>query len=139
MKKKIPYKDFFHLTIPLIIGIIIYLLYRGIPFLNIEKFFIAQSNRENFFSLFLYYNLPDGLWLYSLLVTLKIVWNKQLLTKGRYWIYAIISFAILSEFAQKLKIIPGTFDYLDILAYLIAISVFSYRNKHLFNYKINYV
>ena len=137
MKKKTPNKDIFHLIIPLLTGIMIYLLYRGIPFLKVERLFAVQLNK-NFLFYFMLYNLPDALWFYSLLITLKIIWNKQLFSKGKYWLYAVIIAVFFSEFAQKIKIIPGTFDVLDIVAYVIAYSVFIFRiHKNSLNYKIN--
>lgn len=110
-------------------GILIYLLFRGNELLKIDPFIITSN--KNFIYSFILYNVPDGLWLYSLLVAFKLIWKEQLFINGRYWVYSMFIAAISSEFAQKLKIIPGTFDIIDIEIYTFTFYFFIYINTPL--------
>jgi len=74
------------------------------------------------------YNLPDGLWFYALLSTISIVWKEYSSVYFVRWIFLSIVLTYLSEILQAFYIIPGTFDWYDLLAYTIALFMFYFIN-----------
>lgn len=110
--------------LPLVTGIILYWLFRGIPITHLAPV-ISLKNRHNILVNFILYSVPDGLWLYALLESLRCVWRANIFRNGSTWVFLVSIGAIASEFAQYFHVIPGTFDILDIAAYLLAITVFT--------------
>ena len=95
-------------------------LYTLLP-LGIGFFLYADKLYFHFFASlpkFVYYQLPDFLWLFSFLNLITIIWKFN--TVSYLYLVALLLLAILLEVFQKWKVIAGTFDWLDILAYLIA-------------------
>ena len=111
--------------IPLIIGGLLYIAYRPLGlkmfnwfrFIGIEKLILEL--REVFSSYtpsdFFIYNLPYGLWSFSLSIILIMVWEFKL--EKSLLLYLTISLFIVigPELLQYFKTIPGTFDLIDLL------------------------
>ncbi|MDO8333170.1 MAG: hypothetical protein Q7T35_00690 [Nitrosomonas sp.] len=68
------------------------------------------------------YNLPDGLWVYSLTSLMIIIWKSYTL-KSLIWICSGLLIAIISEFCQSIGVFPGTYDLIDIVFYLLAFGL----------------
>ena len=64
------------------------------------------------------YSLPDGLWIYSYLSVLLVVWDNVISKHNIHWLLLVPMIAIFSEIGQLFKIVPGTFDILDLIFYL---------------------
>jgi hypothetical protein len=64
------------------------------------------------------YSLPDGLWLFSYLSLLLIVWDNEISKHNIHWLLLLPSVAILTEIGQLFAIVHGTFDILDLTFYL---------------------
>lgn len=64
------------------------------------------------------YSLPDGLWLFSYLSLLLIVWNNTISKHNIHWLLLLPTVAISAEIGQLFTILPGTFDILDLTFYL---------------------
>jgi len=64
------------------------------------------------------YSLPDGLWLFSYLSVLLVVWDNAISKYNIHWLLLVPLFAIFSEFGQLFEIVPGTFDIFDLIFYL---------------------
>lgn len=64
------------------------------------------------------YSLPDGLWLFSYVATIYAIWGKD--RPSNLWIYFIPVLAIFSEIGQLFSFVPGTFDPVDIVFYLLG-------------------
>ncbi len=123
---------FFHIVIPILCGVIIYALWRGIYFIDpTQKIFPLAylNNRPNW----LLYNLPDGLWFYALLSAIAFIWKPDNSIFLLIWLFGASAMAFLSEFLQLFYCIPGTFDYYDLLAYSIALLIFYCFNFHQIN------
>ena len=73
--------------------------------------------------LWIKYSLPDGLWVYSLTSLMIIIWRDVKSKSKYYWIASSIIIAIVIELGQYLRLIPGTYDILDIILCLIAFSL----------------
>lgn len=130
----IPKKCFtilFHVIAPLLLGTIIYGLFRGIHFIDpAEKYFPAYTVK---FPEFLVYNLPDGLWFYALLSTITFIWNGNISAYYLLWLLLVILLTYLTEIFQALHLIPGTFDWYDLLVYSITLIVYAFNLKNLRN------
>lgn len=68
------------------------------------------------------YTLPDGLWMLSYCLIIGYIWNFKL---HRCWVMLVplLVFAIIFEIGQYIHIIPGTYDRMDIAAYLLAFFI----------------
>ena len=64
------------------------------------------------------YSLPDGLWLFSYLSILLVVWDNVISKHNIHWLLLVPTIAIVSEIGQLFGIIPGTFDIVDLTFYL---------------------
>src|SRR5690554_1173370 len=73
-----------------------------------------------------YYSLPDGLWVYSFTSALLILWNNER-DIGRFWLAIPFFCGVFIEILQGLNFLPGTFDYMDIafsiLGFLISKAI----------------
>jgi hypothetical protein len=121
------YKFVIHCLFPVLIGITIYIQFRGfhsiIPKQNYWSFFFSMKIPN-----WIKYNLPDGLWFYALLSAIGIVWQEVSSVNFVRWIFLSIVLTYLSEILQAFHIIPGTFDWFDLLAYTIALFSFYFIN-----------
>lgn len=69
-------------------------------------------------------SFPATLWLFSYLWVVDAIWGEQ-----KHWAYTAFIIvlpvvAIISEVLQGLGIMPGTFDFLDVIGYLLAFILF---------------
>jgi hypothetical protein len=88
------------------------LIYNWFPFLPKNNKIIAFP-QETFWLDFLRYNLPDGLWLLSILLFLRAIWHKDRKTFLIYKI-CVLFICFLLEILQIFDKIPGTFDFFDL-------------------------
>lgn len=118
------------------IGGLIYLGWRSgnlVMFQLLEKWGMSDHltsirNIGTSYSLFEWvkYSLPDGLWLFSYMFLIDAIWHnekKHILYYVFLWSLPII--AIASEILQYVEIVPGTFDIVDLLCYMMAIIIFT--------------
>ena len=119
-----------HVIIPMIIGGIIYIIFRDKNLIMFKWFnkigildFIDYL-RYLFSNLILLpnwikFNLPDGIWTYSLTSLMLIIWYRE--TENFWFLYLFIPIlGLMFELGQLMKIIPGTYDNIDIAFVLIA-------------------
>ena len=66
------------------------------------------------------YSFPDGLWLFSYISLLLIVWDNTISKHNIHWLLLLPTVAITSEIGQLFAIVPGTFDVLDLTFYLLG-------------------
>lgn len=119
------------ITIPLFLGLIIYIGFR-VPTIKLFYFFeqkdlyvwVNQLRHEIYFLTeylpdWVIFSLPDGLWLFSCISLILFIWknNEKL---GSVWALIALSLSISSEFLQHGKIIKGTYDSIDILFYFLG-------------------
>ncbi|NNT71677.1 hypothetical protein HKT18_05545 [Flavobacterium sp. IMCC34852] len=67
--------------------------------------------------------LPDGLWMFSYMSLILLVWENNISKENIVWIFIIPFIALLSEVLQIIEIIPGTFDKLDLAMYLLGVGL----------------
>lgn len=122
----------------LLVGAVIYVLFRQdaifvswidadiLKRLRIEM----PDNYNGIFTYILLYCLPDALWYAALLVLQKPFVQYGLLNKILFYICVILPFAM--EILQYFGIMPGTFDWFDILTYFITLTIILLCEKILF-------
>lgn len=64
------------------------------------------------------YSLPDGLWLFSYISLLLLIWGNVISKQNIHWVLLVPLIAIFSEIGQLIKLVPGTFDIVDLGFYL---------------------
>jgi hypothetical protein len=119
----------FHVISPLTIGGLIYVVFRA-KSLRMFSWFESigiktqiSFLREYFSPIksclpsWVYFSLPDGLWVYSFTSIILILWAGKI----NFWLIIPFTSGILIEILQGLSF-TGTFDYLDLAFSLIGIS-----------------
>ena len=66
------------------------------------------------------FSLPDGLWIFSYVCLLLLIWSDNGIKKSIHWVLIIPIIAIFSEVGQLSNIVPGTFDPIDLVFYLLG-------------------
>ena len=119
-----------YVLLPISIGGLIYIisrpktlkLFRWVKNLNLDNW--TNNIRKEFihveFPYWIKYNLPDFLWVFSFTSLMLIIWNKGLFKENIFYIIFPTLVGVLSELGQLLNTISGTFDYMDILFYLLG-------------------
>lgn len=69
-------------------------------------------------------SLPDGLWLFSYMFIIDSIWNGIKSKTFYIFLYSLPFIAIGSEILQYFGIVPGCFDWIDILSYTFAICLY---------------
>lgn len=116
--------------IPLFLGGMTYILYRETTIymfewskmIGIYQFILdMRLYFNNFISPpdWFIYSLPNGLWVYSFIYSISLIWMHEKNIIRYFWITLVLILAIGSEIGQGIGFIPGTFDYMDL-----GISIF---------------
>jgi len=121
---------------PLFLGGMIYLLFgaKGIRLVDWMTNISVLENLRNQLGHFhipdwILFNLPDGIWLFSLLQLIDIIWSDE---KGSHiWIALSVVLAIGHEIGQKFGLFSGTYDELDVLSYAIVTLISILVNRYL--------
>lgn len=77
------------------------------------NFMVLGENVPNWFK----YSLPDGLWVFSYVCLLLMIWSDKKGKESLFFIFIIPLIAFFSELGQIVNIVPGTFDITDIIFY----------------------
>ncbi len=114
---------FFHIVLPIVMGFFIYLFLRDTTLMTawLRKSLLIPKVTipDTAFSAFVLFYLPDILWAYSLTFTIALVLQSA---PARHFGILIASGSIETsvEVLQKIGVIGGTFDFLDILVEVAA-------------------
>ena len=127
---------------PLVFGVIIYVIFRddsirlfewlnNLGFVNtIDSIKETTAILKNHTPAWVYYSLPDGLWIYSLTSAFLLIWNPIYGIKKILALIPLI-FGLMIELAQEKKIINGTFDFQDvsflILFFLLSLIIITFE------------
>jgi hypothetical protein len=72
------------------------------------------------------YSLPFALWISSYLFCIRAIWWRSRCRSRYLWLWCVPLISVTAELCQHLRILPGTFDFLDLLTIGFATaSVFS--------------
>ena len=73
---------------------------------------------------FIVYCLPNGFWSAAFILIMDRVFAHQPLRQRLCWTAVIPGIGIAAELLQEVGIVPGTFDWLDILCYAVPYLVY---------------
>ena len=73
---------------------------------------------------FIVYCLPNGLWSAAFILIMDRLFAHQTLRQRLCWAAVIPGIGIAAELLQEVGIVPGTFDWLDILCYAVPYLVY---------------
>ena len=111
-------------------GAIIYILFRPTHLLmfnwidNLGLMGLVNSIRPNLENMpeWILYSLPDGLWLFSYCLFIGYVWDFEL--KRCLFVLSILPvYAVSNEIMQFFHLVSGTFDRMDLFAFLLAFAL----------------
>lgn len=69
------------------------------------------------------YSLPDALWLTAYLLVINAIWKNKNMPYYKLFVYLMPGIAIATELCQYIGVCPGTFDYADLIAYIIPLLI----------------
>lgn len=119
----------FHVIIPLTVGGLLYVFFRAKSLrmfswfefigINSQISFLREyvSPLKSWLPSWVYFSLPDGLWVYSFTSIILILWDGKI----NYWLIIPFTSGILIEILQGFSF-SGTFDYLDLTFSVVGIS-----------------
>jgi len=134
--------------ISLIIGGLIYILFRSNSLLMFEWFALlgildlvifCRGMIDPILHLipsWILYSAPDGLWMFSYMCFILMVWGNSIDYKNLIWIILLPLYAFYTEFGQFFGFVSGTFDFLDLFFYFLGclFPFILYTRKIKFNF-----
>jgi len=122
-----------HVALPMLAGGLIYVCWRD-PGLMMFKWFralgwepiilqlrLATAAGTTTLPFWFVYSLPDGLWVYALSAFMGHVWSGSRATIVRFaFLSAGPVLGVGSELGQLARLVPGSFDWTDLVFYLAA-------------------
>ncbi|WP_306618205.1 hypothetical protein [Chryseobacterium ginsenosidimutans] len=66
------------------------------------------------------FSFPDSLWVFSYVCLMLGIWKGAISTPNLFWIGIVPFIAICTELGQLIGFVQGTFDFLDIIFYIIG-------------------
>jgi hypothetical protein len=65
--------------------------------------------------------VPDGLWVYSLTALMGMIWQTSKYSSSKiFWVSFALTFSIAGEIGQAAGVVPGTFDFIDVILSFVA-------------------
>ena len=132
-----------HCLTPLLFGGILYILFRSTELRMFKWFSIIEIDniiylaRTEFYQIrnilpdWVYYSLPDGLWVYSFTSALIIYWHNDV-NNVKFWLIIPFVTGIITELLQGFNMFPGTFDFIDLTFCALGISLSKIFLNHKF-------
>ncbi len=122
----------FHFILPIAIGTLIYLVYRPLH-LNIftwvgyvglyDAVLLLRQMQSFVVSEWVIFSLPNGLWAYSFIFMLMVVWGKSSSVWKTFFIVVVIVLSVGSELGQLFGMVSGTFCWGDVFTYSLGMVV----------------
>lgn len=111
-------------------GALIYILFRSknlLMFNWIDKIGLmnlVSSIRPNLKDVpeWVLFSLPDGLWMFSYCLLIGHIWNYNL-KRSSFFLALLPIYAISNEIMQYFHFVPGTFDWMDLIAFLVSFAL----------------
>jgi len=135
---------FLHVLIPLIIGAIVYLLWRetslwafswvALFHLDTPLNWLREAASSIHVPELVLYSLPNALWVYSLTVAMGLVWAIGGGHGCKPWIVSGLLLGCGAELLQLTPLVPGTFDPID-LAFSLFAALFGLGFLHNMRFK----
>ena len=122
-----------HVLLPVLIGGAIYSLWRSKTLLlftfyrwigldqPVQALRVQVASFKHLIPGPILYSLPDGLWVYAFTALMGCIWFSAPRSSAKLlWTLLPVSMAVGAEIGQGFRLVPGTFDWSDMLSYLIA-------------------
>ena len=94
------------------------MMFKWFPFLGVLRKQVSFFHNVHFPD-YIVYSIPDGLWLLSYILLMGAIWNFKY-QRCLFIIILLPIFAIFHEIFQLYHLVPGYFDVLDLVVYVIA-------------------
>lgn len=112
-----------HVIAPLAIGAWIYIACRSRTLLVFHWLYAlhldpASIRMSHGLPYFIQYCLPDGCWVYAGTSWMLLVWRRTV-----PWVYVYVLLGVGGEFGQLAGVVPGAFDWFDVLAYSLGFTI----------------
>lgn len=124
---------FIDVVFPIIVGVAIYILFGSLHTNAISTFSWVAIYSGARIPSWVRFNLPDGLWTYSLTYSLLLIWKRSKMLSSVLFSCPSLAVSFTYEGLQLLKILPGTFSIYDILSYCVgygsAVSLYALKNR----------
>ena len=126
-----------HILFPLLLGSLIYVVWRSDHLLvfrwiaavgltaSVEQMRESAPNIFNTLPQWCLFSLPDGLWAYSFVATMTLIWGRIKNVTTGMWISIAPLLGCGSEILQAFHYLPGTYETTDLVAYAVG-SAFAY-------------
>ena len=123
---------FIHVGLPLFLATLIYILFRAdtlflftwLDELGLKT--LVNAVRQPFVGLsnhipqILLYSFPDAAWSYAFTALMTLYWRDDPSTVKWIWIAFAAMMGVASELGQLFGVLNGTFDLVDLIAYIVA-------------------
>jgi len=110
-----------HVAFPLTIGLSLYIGARAFPpqivsFISAAVPFVrcSATSLTSYVPTRILGSLPSGLWCYALVSALGVTWPEPERTTALVFSLGALCIGLAYEFGQAAKLVPGTFDWLDV-------------------------
>jgi hypothetical protein len=120
----------YHVLVPLSVGTFIYWAARP-TVLAFSFYDFSPLSWSKYLPNWVLFNLPDGLWSYAFVSFTLILWQNNTSLSAKFWIMTAFLLGIVLEIGQYFGFISGTFDWLDVLIYLLfnTFSIIQFNSK----------
>lgn len=78
---------------------------------------------QNVIPSWIQFSVPNALWVYSLTGFMALVWSDTDSRAKPFWLLLGLLLGAGAEFGQALRIVPGSFDMIDLLLCIIATAL----------------
>lgn len=124
---------FINVVFPILVGVAIYILFGSLHTNAISTFSWVTIYPRARIPSWVRFDLPDGLWTYSLTYSLLLIWKRSKMLSSILISGLSLAASFAYEGLQLLKILPGTFSIYDILSYCVgygsAVSLYVLKNR----------
>lgn len=147
MKKTYTKHVILFIALPILIGGLIYIFTRPDSLLMFDWFnkigigeniakLRYETDLNKFLNNWIIYNSPAWIWTFSLTVLLGVIWNYRINGESIIVLLIPLLLGVLSEISQKIGVINGTYDFVDMIFYIIGglsgiflIKFLNYKHK----------
>ncbi len=126
-----------HIVTPLLLGVSIYVFFRGTIFFNLLKYLGWEayvSNVKNILGIGVWelpywfkFSLPGGLWVYAFMSAILFNWSYSINKQSFIWVAFVLLFSLVYEVSQYFEIVEGFYDLSDLLTNMGALGLAGFQ------------
>lgn len=119
----------------LLFGSLIYIVFRSTTLMMfrwadtlgittpIDALRLPMQNHIDYIPDWLVYSIPFALWVVAYMLFVNVIWWDSKSHWRHFWFWLVPIIAILAEFCQWLRFIPGTFDTIDLFVLVLGTAI----------------